>query len=71
MGIYQGAKDVVITAGGTFAGNRPLQFTVLTAAEIQDADGNVFGSYDVGVSYEGVFPRGTFTVATGSIKIWA
>lgn len=71
MAIFNGSKDKTLTAGDTFGGGRPMKFTVITDATIQDSEGNTFGTYTAGNSYDGVFPRGTFTVFAGSIKIWA
>ena len=63
-------STVTLNAGETFRGGYNIQVTVITAAVISDAEGNVFGSYEAGTSYEGLMPNGVFTVTSGSIKIW-
>lgn len=70
MAIFNGSKDVTLVSGDSFAGGQVVKFTVLTEAVIADSDGNAFGTYAAGTSYGGVFPRGNFSLASGSIKIW-
>lgn len=71
MAIFNGSKDVTYTAGDTIPGNRIIRFTVITNAVLTDGEGNTFGSYEAGTSVEGLLPRGTFTLSSGSIKVWA
>jgi hypothetical protein len=54
----------IITGGGL------ITLTPLGASSLLDGEGNVLGQYAIGGSFQGVLPKGPFTVAGAAIKIW-
>lgn len=67
-GKYENPRTLVM--GDSFSGGEVITMTVLESVVIEDGEGNVFGKYGEGISYQGLIPSGTFTVASGSIKLW-
>ncbi len=59
-----------LTPGDKIAGNRDVTITIITDAVLEDEEGNVVNSYSAGVTYQGYLPKGTFTVKSGTLKLW-
>lgn len=66
------SRTKTLSAGDEFISGVRVTFTVLSGvdATIEDDVGNLIGTYTQGESYQGDFPQGVFTVASGSIKFW-
>jgi hypothetical protein len=61
---------ITVYEGDTFRGGQLITLTAITVVQVSDTEGNVFGAYEAGNTYQGVMPQGVFVISSGSAKLW-